>query len=511
MAGEVSEASPALLEMRGITRTFPGVKALDRVDFSLRSGEIHALVGENGAGKSTLVKVLTGVHAAEAGEIRFCGARLAVRSPREAQAAGIATIYQEVNLIPHLSVTENLLIGRQPHKGLGLDWRGMHRRARDILRRFNLDLDVRTPVSAYSVAVQQLLCIARALDLSARLLVLDEPTSSLDPREVEALLKGLRRLRSGGMAILFIGHVLDEILALSDRTTVLRNGRRVGTFPTADLDRRILVGHMLGRSLDAVQGLETAPAPGIDSGGTPVLEARGLGRPPAIRPFGLEVRRGEVLGLAGLLGSGRTEAARLLFGADVPTSGEVRVDGKAVRIRTPRRAVKHGLAFCPEDRKVEGLLPGLTVWENIILVVQRRQSRWGRFRRRRLRRMAETFMKRLGIVPPDGNRPVKTLSGGNQQKVILARWLAARPRVLILDEPTRGIDVGAKVEIESLVKELAAGGMAVIFISSALEEVVRDAHTVVVFRDREVVACLRGDKARPDAIFRAMAGGGGNG
>jgi len=493
--------------MRGISKRFPGVLALDGVDFSMRRGEVHALMGENGAGKSTLVKVLTGVYRRDAGQVAFDGRPIAPRSPLEAQRLGISTIYQEVNLIPHLSVAENIFLGRQPGRARWIDWKAIHGKAEELLAGLGLRLDVRRSLASFPVAIQQMVAIARALDISAKLLVMDEPTSSLDEGEVERLFGIIRRLKAEGVAVLFITHFLDQAFAIADRMTVLRNGRLVGVFETARLSRLELIGHMLGKEPAAVAALEQSRASGhAPADAKPLLEAKGLGRRGAVEPLDLVVREGEVLGLAGLLGSGRSETARLLFGADRATSGTVVVDGRPAKLRSPRAAMKLGIGFCPEDRKTEGIVPDLSVRENIVLAVQRRLARFGVVSRARQLEVAEKFIRLLGIVVSSPEQPARTLSGGNQQKVILARWLAAEPRLLILDEPTRGIDVGAKAEVERLVEELSREGMAVVFISSELDEVVRRSHRVAVLRDRRKVAELSGEEIDEQAIMRAIAG-----
>ena len=497
-------ASP-ILDMRGITKRFPGCVALDGVDFSMRRGEVHALMGENGAGKSTLIKVLTGVFPRDAGEVAFDGRPIAPRSPLEAQRLGIAAIYQEVNLVPHMSVAENLYLGRQPGRGGWIAWRALHRKAEELLAGFGLHLDVRRSLASYPVAIQQMVAIARAVDISAKLLIMDEPTSSLDEHEAARLFEAIRALKARGVSILFITHFLGQAFAIADRMTVLRNGRLVGTFESARLTRLELIGHMLGKDPGAVAALEREKA-GAAPAGRELLRAEGLGRPGAIEPFDLAVHEGEVLGLAGLLGSGRTELARLLFGADRAACGTLRIGGRPARLRSPRDAVRRGIGFCPEDRKSDGILPDLSVRENIVLAVQGRLAWAGIVSRRAQLAVAEAFMRRLGIVAADPEQPARSLSGGNQQKLLLARWLAMQPRLLILDEPTRGIDVGAKAEVERLIEELSAGGMAVLFISSELEEVVRRSHRVAVLRERRKVAELTGEAIGESAIMHAIAG-----
>jgi len=497
-----------LLQMTGITKTFPGVRALDGVDFTLAAGEVHALMGENGAGKSTLIKVLTGVYPRDAGSIRFGGGEIHPRSPLQAQHLGISTVYQEVNLIGDLSVAENVYLGRQPRRFGAIAWGEMRRRARQALSRLDLDLDVARPLSSYSIAIQQMVAIARALDVSARLLILDEPTSSLDRRETDRLFDVMRRLRGEGMGILFITHFLDQVYEVSDRITVLRNGRLVGQYAAGGLPRIELIAHMIGQEAEQVRAMTARrrrdrPAPR----GEPLLAARGLGRRGAVEPFDLDIHAGEVLGLAGLLGSGRTETARLLFGLDRADGGTIRIGGREVVVKGPARAIACGLGFCPEDRKADGIIPDLSVRENIVLVVQSRRGWLRRLSRARQDEIAGRYIRALRIAPPDADRPMKFLSGGNQQKAILARWLAAEPRLLLLDEPTRGIDVGAKFEIARLVEQLCADGVAVVFISSELEEVVQSSHRVAVLRDRRKVGELSGEEISARRIMEVIAGG----
>ncbi len=496
-----------LLVARDVTKSFPGVRALDGAQLTLRRGEIHALMGENGAGKSTLIKILTGVYQRDAGSVRLDGREITPGSPREAETAGISTVYQEVNLIPTLSVAENILLGRQPEWLGFIRWRTVRARAREALARLDLDLDVGRELRSYPIAVQQMVAIARALDVRAQLLVLDEPTSSLDDRECEALFRILRRLRDDGLAIVFVTHFLDQVYAVTNRITVLRNGRFVGEFETEKLPRLDLIAQMLGRPagrIDPSASTSSAPVASAEAPAAasppgegrpksqPWLEALGLSRRGALQPMDLSVRPGEVLGLAGLLGSGRTETARLLFGIDRRTAGEVNINGQAAPLRSPREAIARGLAFCSEDRKTEGILPHLSVRENLILAMQASRGALRLLARDEQQRLAEHYIGALGIKTPSPETPIRNLSGGNQQKVLLARWLAIQPRLIILDEPTRGIDVGAKAEIEKLVQSLRARGLAVIYISSELEEIVRVSERVIVLRDRRKVGELAG-------------------
>jgi simple sugar transport system ATP-binding protein len=497
----------ALLEIRKLSKSFPGVRALEEVDFTVRRGEVHALMGENGAGKSTLIKVLTGVHPRDGGTVRLDGIDIHPRSPKEAEVAGISTVYQEVNLIPYLSVAENICLGRQPTR-LGLiRWRAMAERARAALARVDLKIDVSQPLSSYSIAVQQLIAIARALDISAKLIILDEPTSSLDEKEVSELFSVIRKLRAAGMGVVIVTHFIEQVYAISDRITVLRDGRLVGEYETVKLPRVELVSRMIGRALAQMQKVEAeAKQAQVSEKPEVLLELRQFGRPGWIAPMDLAISKGEVVGLAGLLGSGRTETARLIFAVDEPKNGEMRLEGQRVQFKSPREAIRNGLAFTPENRKLEGIIPHLSVRENIILALQARQGATRTLSRKQQSEIAEEFIQLLGISTPGPEQLVVNLSGGNQQKVLLARWLVMQPKLLILDEPTRGIDVGAKAEIEKLVQSLRAKGMAILFISSELEEVVRDCQKVIVLRDRAKAGELAGKQISEEAIMHTIAG-----
>ncbi|HWO67314.1 MAG TPA: sugar ABC transporter ATP-binding protein [Umezawaea sp.] len=497
----------AILEMTGIRKEFPGVVALDGVDFRMFPGEVHALMGENGAGKSTLIKTLTGVHGIDAGTIVLGGEPVAFAEPSQAQRAGVSTVYQEVNLLPNLSVAENIFIGREPRRFGRIDWSAMRRRAEVLLEGLDLHLDVSADLGTQSIAVRQMVAIARALDVSARVLVLDEPTSSLDAGEVERLLKVVRSLRDEGMAVLFVSHFIDQVFAVADRMTVLRNGKLVGEYRIEDITPVDLVTRMIGKELEALEDIEEATH--RHSAGEVFLRTDGLSRKGAIAPFSVEIRAGEVVGLAGLLGSGRTELARLLFGADHADGGTLLIDGEPVSLRTPRAGMAHRVAYCSEDRKTEGLVGELTVRENIVLALQAARG-WTRpLSRRRQDELAARYIEALDIRPAAPEALVQDLSGGNQQKVLLARWLITEPRLLILDEPTRGIDIGAKTEIQRLVAKLSDDGVAVLFISAELEEVLRLSHRVVVLRDREVVAQKENDSLTPDEIMAIIAEGSG--
>jgi simple sugar transport system ATP-binding protein len=484
--------SSIVLRAESLCRRFGATVALDGAGLALRAGEIHALMGQNGAGKSTLIRLLTGAESPDSGRIELDGRQIAPATPLEAQRAGISTVYQEVNLCPNLSVAENLHAGRYPRSWTGLiDHGRMREDARALLDRLHLNIDVERPLGSYPVAVQQMVAIARALGVSARVLILDEPTSSLDQHEVRELFTVMRGLRDQGLAILFVTHFLDQVYAVSDRITVLRNGRLVGEFPVGELPQAALVSAMVGRDVAPVgarqsRGDSKAPA-------AAVVEACGLGRRGALHPLDMGMRAGEVLGLGGLLGSGRTELARLLFGLDRADSGHIRVDGAEVELRHPADAVARGFALCPEERKTEGIVAGLSVRENIVLALQARGGIWRTLPREQQDLLARGFVEVLGIKVADIETPAGSLSGGNQQKVVLARWLATNPRLLILDEPTRGIDVAARQEIMAEILRLADKGMAVLFISTELEELVRLCDRIVVLRDRHKAGELPAD------------------
>jgi monosaccharide-transporting ATPase len=502
---------PLVLETLGLTKSFPGVHALSNVDFRLYAGEVHTLMGQNGAGKSTLINVLTGVHSHDAGEIRVDGQPVRFAAPLEAEAAGIRTLYLEVNLCPNLSVAENIFAGRQPRRRGAIDWKAIHTGARAALAQLNLSLDVTQSLDTYPIAVQQMVAIARAVSVDARVLILDEPTSSLDDSEVAKLFEVLRKLKQSGIAILFVTHFLEQTYAISDRITVMRNGEREGEYLAKDLPVDELVRKMVGdvpvaseRTRSALKGEAAATAAQHAS---PRFDMRGIGRRGAVQPIDLTLEPGRIVGLAGLLGSGRTETARLLFGADRADTGTITVDGKAVKLGSPRHAVMHGIGYCPEDRKKEGIVAALSIRENIILALQARLGWWRPLGRAKEKRIAEHYMKALGIRARDIEQPIELLSGGNQQKVVLARWLAIDPKMLILDEPTRGIDVAAKFEIMDRVMQLCAKGLGILLISSEIAEVLRVSDRIAVMRDRRKVAELSGDELDEHAVYRLIAGG----
>lgn len=510
-----------LLTLRGIHKRFPGVVALDGVDFNVRAGEIHALLGENGAGKSTLIKVLTGVYSADAGRIELNGERIAPDSPHDAENVGISTVYQEVNLVPSLSIAENLGLGRQPGRFGFINWPATRRHARTALARLGLDLDVNQELGHLSVALQQMVAIARALDRKARLLILDEPTASLDEKEVADLFAIMRQLRGEGLGIVFVTHFLDQVYAVTDRITILRNGALVGEYATAELPQLDLVSKMLGREMVAPSKAAASEVAQRGSAGTrvptstssgvattpPVLSATNLSRRGALHPIHLSVHRSEILGLAGLLGSGRTELARLLFGIDHRTSGEIRINNAPANLHSPRDAIRHGLAFSSEDRKLEGILPWLSIRENLIIALQGKRGAWRALSRAEQEKLCDHYIRALRIKTPDAETPIRNLSGGNQQKVLLARWLATQPALIILDEPTRGIDVGAKAEIERLIAKLRDDGIAVLFISSELEELVRNSSRVIVLREHRAAGEFAGAEISVPHLMHAMAGG----
>jgi len=502
-----SSANPVVLQLTGIGKRFGPVQALRNVNLTLRAGEVHALMGQNGAGKSTLIKVLTGVYPVDAGEMLLGDTPVAAATPRDAQTLGINTVYQEVNLCPNLSVAENIFAGHYPRHGAKgawrIAWRRMQDDARALLARLNLDIDVSRVLGSFPVAVQQMVAIARSLHGESKVLILDEPTSSLDRDEVARLFGVLRQLRAQGLAILFVSHFLDEVYELADRITVLRNGEYVGEYLPADLDAPALISAMIGRAFTASTGAVRAGA--APNTVEPLLSARGLGRKGAVQPLDLDLRPGEVLGLAGLLGSGRTELARLLFGLDKADSGTLKLRGETLALSSPTQAVRHGLAMCPEDRKAEGIVADLSIRENIALALQARLGIWRCLGTRRQQVLADKFIQQLGIKAADAEMPIGQLSGGNQQKALLARWLATEPALLILDEPTRGIDVAAKQDIMDKIRMLAAEGLAVLFISAELDEISRLSDRIAVMRDRRKAGELPGGSSEV-AIADMIAG-----
>jgi len=496
-----------LLEMRAIHKSFAGVPALAGVDFHVAPGEIRALVGQNGAGKSTLIKVLTGVHRRDAGTVLFEGHEVDFTSTQAAQDAGVATIYQEVNLVPYRSVAENVCIGRAPRRFGLLDWKTINADAQNRLAELGVKVDVTRPLMEYPIATQQMTAIARALSFDARLVIMDEPTSSLAEAEVTVLLDAIRRLRDSGVAVVFVSHRLDELYAVCDSITVLRDGSTVADASIAELSKYELVSTMLGRSLTESERTGRH-AGGIRATDAPtVLQATNLRRAPVLNGSTLDIKKGEIVGLAGLLGSGRSETARVLFGADKITDGEIRMSGTAVNFASPRDAIRARIGYCSEDRKADGLIPDLSVRENLTLALLPKLTRRGIVNRKRQTQIVDEFIGRLGIKLASPDQKIRELSGGNQQKVLLARWLCTKPDLLILDEPTRGIDVGAKQEIQSLVSDLADDGLSVLFISSELEEIITSCDRVMVLRDGQTVHELDGSAITEEAMLHAMAEG----
>ena len=500
----MAEAVTARIEMVGVSKAFPGVRALENVDLRLLGGEVHALLGENGAGKSTLIKVMTGALRRDDGEIRLDGQSVEINTPGQARALGIGTVYQEVNLVPTMSVTKNLTLGRQPTKFGLISWRGAREVAKKRLQRLNIDIDIERPLGSYSVAIQQLIAIARALEDDTRVLVLDEPTASLDANETALLFQIVRDLKARGIAIVFITHFIDQVYQIADRISVLRNGRLVGTAPIGEMPPLKLISLMIGRELGQTGLRLVGEAPPSDA---PVmLEAEGLGRKLLMQPFDLKLRGGEVVGLSGLLGSGRTEVAKLVFGAVKPDSGKLQVGGLPMTGHSPSRSIRAGVAFCPEDRKAEGAFGELSVRENIIMALQSKRGWLRRLSRSEQQKLADEMIKTLAISTPDAEKPVGQLSGGNQQKVLLARSLVSGPRVLILDEPTRGIDVGAHAEIVSLIRKLCGQGLALLVASSELDELVAVSDRVAVLRDRHKIGEISGADITRDNVIHMIAG-----
>ena len=493
--------------MRQICKSFPGVKALQNVDFTLRKGEIHALMGENGAGKSTLIKVLTGVYSRDAGTVNIEGVEgdVAIRSPQDAQAVGISTVYQEITLCPNLTVAENIFIARD--KGPFINWRAREKRADEILQSLGIPARAKQQLGNCSLAVQQMIAIARAVDMDCKVLILDEPTSSLDEKEVEMLFGLMRDLKARGVGIVFVTHFLEQVYAVCDRITVLRNGQLVGEYPIQELPQVELVTKMMGKELDDLSGMEKKPyQPQPDA--VPVYEAEGLSSAAGVRPYDFRIEKGEVNGFTGLLGSGRSESVRAIFGADHVTGGKVKVNGKSVKIAKPIDAMRNGIGYLPEDRKYDGIIADLSVRENIILALQVLKGFFKPISRADAEKFADEYIKALEIKTASSDTPIKSLSGGNQQKVILARWLLTHPQYLILDEPTRGIDVGTKTEIQKLVLKLAEEGVSVTFISSEIEEMLRTCSRLIVMRDRHIVGELTGGELTQENVMRTIAGGG---
>jgi ABC-type sugar transport system ATPase subunit len=495
-----------LLEMRKITKEFPGVLALDAVDFNLRNNEIHALMGENGAGKSTLIKILTGIHHKDSGQTILNGDPINPLKASQAQELGISTIYQELNLIPYLSICENIFIGREP-KRLGLiDWKTVEKKSTKILEDMGMeDVNVKDPLYKQSVAVQQMVAIARAISIEAKILVMDEPTSSLNEKEVKILFNVIRKLKKENISVIFITHRIDEVFEICDNVTILKDGKLVGEFPVKDLTELSLVSAMIGRDAKTLLESNKSYSKGLLAGKT-IFKAVKISKGVKPKAVDLEIKKGEIVGLAGLLGSGRTEFAKIAFGDDIPDTGELEVNGKRVVFKKPKDAIQAGLAFCSEDRKSEGLVPNMSVVDNITLVILPELKKRGMVSKKAQRKIAETYIEKLGIKTPGPNQMVKNLSGGNQQKVLLARWLCKHPELIILDEPTRGIDVGAKSEIEMLIQDLTVQGISILMISSEMEELIRSCDRMAVLRDGEKVGELVGEDISEKRIMKFIAG-----
>ena len=495
-----------VLTMRGIYKEFPGVKALQNVDFTLRKGEVHALMGENGAGKSTLVKCLTGVYEKDSGEIRIDGKDepVSIRSPQDAQNLGISTVYQEITLCPNLTVAENMFIGRGNYKFI--NWRTQEKKADEILQRLNIPAKASQQLGTCSLAVQQMVAIARAVDMECKVLILDEPTSSLDEREVALLFELMRDLKSRGVGIIFITHFLDQVYEICDRITVLRNGELVGEYEIKDMPQVELVSAMLGKAIDDISRLREER--GKYSGKVElVYEAEGLSSIEGVKPFDFAINKGEVNGFTGLLGSGRSESVRAIFAADRVTGGKVKVNGNEVKISKPKDAMECGIGYLPEDRKGDGIIQDLSVRDNLILAQQVLKGFWHPFKKAEAEKIADEYIKLLQVKTASQETPIKSLSGGNQQKVILARWLLTHPQYLILDEPTRGIDVGTKTEIQKQVLKLSKEGVAVTFISSEIQEMLNVCTRLVVMKDRNIVGELKDEQLTQSNIMKTIAGG----
>lgn len=495
------------LVMSGIGKSFPGVRALNNVDFRLRRGEIHALMGENGAGKSTLVKVLTGVYPMDEGSVTLDGEPVVIRSTQDAQKYGISTVYQEVNLCWNLTVAENLFLGREPRKMGLIDWKQMNREAAELLKELNITADPAAQLDSYSIAVQQMIAIARAINTDCEFLILDEPTSSLDADEVKKLFSLMRQLRDKGVGIIFITHFLEQVYEICDRITVLRNGELVGEYEVENLPRLELVTKMMGKEIENLSELNVDKDESRFEGEQPLIEARELSSGTSrVAPYDLKMYKGEVVGFSGLLGSGRSELVRALYGADKAVHGQLFIKGKKARIRKPLDAMKQGMAYLPEDRKADGIFADLSVRENIIIALQAKYGMLKRLTRKDMERYADEYIRLLNIKTASMETPIKSLSGGNQQKVILARWLLTDPEFMILDEPTRGIDVGTKTEIQKLILKMAGEGKSIAFISSELDEMLRTCSRMVVMRDRRKVGELTGAGLNESTIMRTIAG-----
>ncbi len=491
-----------ILEIRNLKKAFEGVMAVDDVSFSVRRGEVHALMGENGAGKSTVIKIISGIHKADSGELIYDGKKCSFSNALGAQHAGISTVYQELNMIPALSVSENIFLGRYPFDGWGIDWKAMHAAAQSLVSDLEVGIDVRKPLAEFGAAKKQIIYILRAISLKSQLIVMDEPTSSLDTNEVEMLFGIIDKLKSADIAVIFITHRLDEVYRRCDRVTILKDGRSEGTYAISELSQYELLEKMVGRNSLALEYKRTRRNA---KGDARVLEVKNISRVPYVRNVSFELHRGEVLGLAGLLGSGRTEIARIIFGCDIPDSGEILIKGKRLDLHSPTDAVSQGMAFCTENRREEGIFPSMSVQSNIVACALSKLTTLGFIDDRKRREVSKDYIRKLAIKTSSASQLVKKLSGGNQQKVILSRWLAMDPELIILDEPTRGIDVGGKREIEMLIAEFSRRGIGVLFISSELSELVRNCDRVIVLRDGRAVGELLGNDIDEKSIMWTIA------
>jgi len=495
-----------LLEMNAIQKSFGGVPALSGASIQIAQGEVHALIGQNGAGKSTMIKVLTGVYTRDGGTIQFNGAQSVLNNPREAQAAGIATIYQELNLVPLRSVTENVIMGYEPKTfGAFINWREAHRRTREILERFGIDIDVKMPLGSYSTAIQQLVAIARAVSLDAKLVIMDEPTSSLDASEVKTLFGVVRGLRDAGVSVLYVSHFLDELFEICDRVTTMRDGETVDVATLSKTTKLDLIAGMLGRDTrEIAQAGRTEFGGGSAKEGEVLMSATDVATGPRLSKFDMTLHKGEVVGLGGLLGAGRTEAARALFGVDAISRGDVTLKGATAPCK-PADAIAAGLGYLTEDRKAEGIIPDMSVRENMTLALLPKMTKGGQIDRVAERKLVQHYIDALGIKTANMEQPIRELSGGNQQKVLLARWLAIEPEILILDEPTRGVDVGAKREIQLIIREYVDRGFGVVLISSEFEELVEGADRIVVLNEGRCIAELKNPGITEDKLVQALA------
>jgi simple sugar transport system ATP-binding protein len=491
-----------ILEIKNIKKTFTGVTALDDISLCVKKGEVHGLMGENGAGKSTLIKILTGLYKADAGKIVFNGEERFFNTALSAQQAGISTIYQELNMIPYLSVSENIFLGRYPRNKFGIDWKTMHRKAQELVDELHIDIDVTKPLNSYGTAKQQIISIIRAVSLKSKLIVMDEPTSSLDANEVKILFGIMDKLKEDGIAMIFVSHRLDEVYCKCDRLSILKDGHYVGTYLTKEITQMELLNKMIGNKELTAQ---RARVPRKLQNQECVLEVRNVVRTPYVNNVSFKIYKGEVLGLSGLLGSGRTETARIIFGCDTPDAAEILIEGKKVRIESPEEAVRYGLAFCTENRREEGIFADESLEKNIGVCSLKYLSKFGFIYAAQQASLTESYINKLQIKTTGRAQLIKNLSGGNQQKVILARWMATKPKLIILDEPTRGIDVGAKAEIEKLIREFSDNGISVLFISSEMSELVRNCDRILVMRDGIIKGELMDEDIKEDKIMSVIA------